>query len=259
MAYHFTFLKSYTDNENKKIYNFTNTYPFKSLGKIKYEYALSSFAFAYNMSFSAEGHHRVYRSGGTEKRKKVQVFCDTFIGKLGEFAVYQYFKDNGIQLPYPDLTIMGEGEWDSYDFTFENRKIGVKTTKTKGNLLLLETKDWNENAQYLPNLKKGSATYTDFLFVRVDTNIVSNLKQKWLYKNDYIDKKVLEEEFQKSSCNFDIAYIPIALVKQAIQQKAIIEKDSYLYTTRIDANNYYIQSGDMIFISDLIKELKSIL
>lgn len=137
------------------------------------------------------------------------------------------------------------------------RKINAKTTKTNGNLLLLETKDWNENAQYLPNLSNGNADYTDFLFVRVDTYIVSNLKCQRLYKSNNIKKEVLEDEFIKPSYHFDIAYIPISLVKHAIQQNAIIEKGAYLYKTLIDANNYYIQSGDMFFISNLINELKS--
>ncbi|MEJ8776740.1 hypothetical protein [Pseudogracilibacillus sp. ICA-222130] len=257
MTFYFNYLSSYINDEGKKIYNFTNPYRFNSLGQIKPEYTLSSFEFANNMSFSEEGHHRVYRSGGSEIRSKVQVFCDTFIGKLGEFAVYQYFRNNGITLTYPDLKIMGQGEWDSYDFTYKNRKIGVKTTKTNGNLLLLETKDWNKNAQYLPNLSNGNADYTDFLFVRVDTNIVSNLKRQRLYRNNNIKKEILEDEFNKSSYYFDIAHIPIFLVKHAIQQNSIIEKGSYLYKTLIDANNYYIQSGDMFFISNLINELKS--
>ncbi|PEE20054.1 hypothetical protein CON95_31140, partial [Bacillus toyonensis] len=89
------------------------------------------------------------------------------------------------------------GLWDSYDFVYKRRKIGVKTTKSFGNLILLETKDWNQNAQYIPNLNRGSADYDDMLFVRVTTDIVANLKSQKLYYQDNIDKNVLQQEFNK--------------------------------------------------------------
>src|SRR5699024_2113484 len=143
----------------------------------KYEYAIASYAFAYAMSFSKEGHHRRTRSGGSSNRRNVEVFCNTFLGKMGEFAVYQYLRQHGVSIDYPDVSIMGVGQWDSYDFVYKNKRIGVKTTKRFGNLLLLETKDWNQNAQYTPNIRNGNSNYDEMLFVGVDSNIVANLKK----------------------------------------------------------------------------------
>lgn len=244
------------DNFGNKIYSFSNIKPFHSMGVINDEYRKESFRFAYRMSFSDEGYHRNYRSGGSHRRKKVEVFCNTFIGKLGEFAVYQYLTKNGnFKFPYPDLTVMGKGLWDSYDFTFYERKIGVKTTKPIGNLLLLERKDWNEYGQYIPDLKKGGGEYTDFIFVRVDIDIESNLRRKRLFYSDFIDTGVLKFEYENASYQFDLLYVPIGLIRFAIQQGAIIEKGSYLNKTLIDADNYYIQSGDMLDIKYLIHEL----
>src|SRR5690625_4244164 len=93
------------DQYGKNIYTFTNTFSFTNYGQLKYEYVIASYAFAYAMSFSSEGHHRRTRSGGSNRRKNVDLFCDTFLGKLGEFSVYQYFRDNGIFIDYPDVSI----------------------------------------------------------------------------------------------------------------------------------------------------------
>lgn len=251
-------LNNFIDQDGNNIFTFTNTKSYTKLGEIRYEYLIASYAFAYGMSFTEEGHHRRNRSGGTEKRKKVPIFCDTFIGKLGEFAVYQYLRDQGIKLRYPDVSILGEGEWDSYDFTYENIKIGVKTTKKSGQLLLLETKDWNKEGQYLPNIKKGHSDYDDFLFVRINSDIVANLKQKKIYYKNDIKVDILEEEFRKAAYEFDIGHISIDLLKKAINNGNIIDKGVFLQSTRtkMDAENYYIQSGNMFSVTSYVDQLK---
>lgn len=248
------------DHEGNNIYEYTKPNYFANYGTLKYECVIASYAFAYAMSFSEEGHHRRKRSGGSRNRKNVEVFCDTFIGKLGEFSVYQYFRQHGITIDYPDVSIMGEGQWDSYDFVYKGRKIGVKTTKSFGNLILLETKDWSQNAQYIPNLKTGHAEYDDMLFVRVNTNIVTNLRRQRLYYQDNIDVNVLQKEFNLGPYEFDISHVPIDLIKAAIQNQSIINKGDYLKSkkTKMDAQNYYIQSGDMYSIQGYIQQLKTI-
>ncbi|UOO43818.1 hypothetical protein I0292_26595 (plasmid) [Priestia megaterium] len=226
----------------------------------KVNYLKESYVFAYNMSFSSKGHHRITRSGGQEKRKQVQIFCDAFNGKLGEFAVYQYLLSQGIEVDYPDISIMGEREWDSYDFVVKEKKIGVKTTKKWGQLLLLETKDWNANGQYIPNLNKGTADYDYIILVRVDSNIIDGLEKRNLYKKDRIDKEVLKEILNESSYDFDIAgYVDKELLVEAIKNKNIIKQNEYLQSgrTKIDADNYYIQAGDMNHINHLTKILSS--
>lgn len=245
------------DEYGDKIYQFTSPFKFANHGKLKYQYAIASYAFAYSMSFSDEGYHRRTRSGGTNKRKKVEVFCNTFLGKLGEFAVYQYFRQHGLKIDYPDLSIMGQGKWDTYDFTYKGRKIGVKTTKSYGQLLLLETKDWNYHAQYIPNLNNGSADYDDVLFVRVKCNIEKNLKEQGKYYSNNISIYLLQKEFNRATYEFDISYVPIDLIKLAIKNQLIIDKDDYLQNkkTKMDAQNYYIQAGDMIKISYYINQI----
>ncbi|MEN2465624.1 hypothetical protein [Ornithinibacillus sp. JPR2-1] len=234
----------------KTIYKFTKPYYFKKIGTVKYEYVILSFAFAYGMAFSDEGHHRRNRTGGGHERSNVEVFSNTFLGKLGEFAVYQYFKSFGIFMPFPDITIAGENEWDDYDFEYNSQKIGVKTTKSFGNLLLLETGDWNNNAQYIPNLNKGKSDYNHFLFVRVKYDVESRLRKRDLLKEATIQPELLEKELSDFSYEFDLSYIPIDFIRQVINDSKTVVKGNYLNNTytELDADNYYIQSGDMIKI-----------
>jgi hypothetical protein len=47
--------------------------------------------------------------------------------------------------------------------------ISIKATKHFGQLLLLETKDWNNNGQYIPNLSLEKQSQYDY-FILVRTN-----------------------------------------------------------------------------------------
>lgn len=209
MLSHYIPSKMDRDANEPQMHLINKRFKFEKIDRLNNDYIRLSYKFAYEMSFTEEGHHRRNRSGGKDKRKDVPIFCNTFNGKLGEFAVYQYFLSKGINIPSPDVNIMGEGEWDSYDFLIEKgdakRKIGIKTTKRIGNLLLLETKDWSKQGQYIPNLDRGYADYDEIILVRVDSDIIKKLKAKKLYLNDQIDEAVLRHELNKSSYEFDIA------------------------------------------------------
>ena len=104
------------------------------------------FSFSYKMTFGKEGIHRNQRSGGQHHRKNGEIFANTLQGKLAEVLLYDFFKDKNIQISEPDFSISGFGVWDSYDFKIKDKLISVKSTKYYGNLLLLECKDWNEDA-----------------------------------------------------------------------------------------------------------------
>ncbi|KGX84003.1 hypothetical protein [Pontibacillus litoralis] len=252
--------------EEKNVYKVYKKNDFYSKTVIRYEYVALSFSFAYAMAYSEEGHHRRERSDGKKSRNDFEVFCDTFVGKLGEHAVYQYIKENikGIEIPLPDLTIEGKGKWDTYDFNFEyggkQRNIGVKTTKHFGNLLMLETEDWDDNGRYIPNKEKETGEYTDFLFVRVNYELIFSLQKRYKHQNEQINPESFASLLSDAHYNFDIHYIPVEYIKNAIENKMIVKKDYYLNTTapsnELDANNYYIQCGDMLKGYELIKALK---
>ena len=78
------------------------------------------------------------------------IFKDTFQGKLAEFAMYQYMKQNNLEVSKPDLSKEKLGKWDVFDITCYGKMITVKSTKHFGQLLLLETKDWTNEGDYKP-------------------------------------------------------------------------------------------------------------
>lgn len=96
------------------------------------------------MSFGGNGEHRNHRTGGTHQRKKGEIFANAFQGKLAECAIYNQFY-NELDITEPDFETYGLGEWDDADFYINDFKISIKSTKSFGNLLLLETRDWNRN------------------------------------------------------------------------------------------------------------------
>jgi hypothetical protein len=230
---------------------------FNPLGTFKEQTIRKTLDFAYEMSFGDGGEHRNHRSGGTHVRKNGEIFANTFQGKLSEFAVYnQLYKD--FVLEKPDLSTYGLGKWDDWDFVINGMKASIKSTKSFGNLLLLETKDWNDSAEYIPNLEKGTASYDIFILVRIEPYCEDLLKKIRALYSQTQSKRSLESLILSEKWKYDIpGFVTREEVKYAISNKHIIQQGQMLNgKTRMDADNYYIQSGDMLPIKDIKKVLK---
>lgn len=218
--------------------------------------------FAYEMCFGT-GHHRNCRTGGQYNRKSGEKFCNTFQGKLAEVVLYNYFKSQGLELKEPDFGIYKEGIWDDADLIIQGKKINVKSAAFISNLLLLETKDWNTKGQYIPNLMLNNGTaaaYDYFVLVRIEPDIKKLFKEKRLLFSDAIDPKIIDDILFRADWYFDIAgYCTNATLISAIANDCILPQNAILNQyTKMDAGNYYIQSGDMGRIEDLVEELKII-
>lgn len=238
--------------ESKKDFENDNTFKDKTIEEV--------FEFAYAMTFG-EGEHRDHRTGGTMNRKKGQIFINTFQGKLSELGVYNMFAENNREaydkLSKPDFDVYGLGEWDDSDIELNKIKFSIKSTKFYGNLLLLETKDWNKKGEYLPNLTiDKNSIYDYFVLVRIKPDgekLMSN--NRLLYSND-IDKKELYSLIKSEIWEYDIAgYITNEDLKYLINNSFILPQKSLLNgKIPMDAENYYVQSGDMKDFSKLIKD-----
>jgi hypothetical protein len=228
---------------------------FIPLGTFKEQTIQKTLDFAYEMSFGKDGEHRDHRSGGTHRRKNGEIFANTFQGKLSEFAVYnQLYKD--YELEKPDLATYGLGEWDDCDFIINGIKVSIKSTKSFGNLLLLESKDWNESVEYIPNLVKGTALYDIFILVRIEPYCEDLLKKMKILYSQTQNKESLESLILTQKWKYDIpGFVSKEELKFAITNKHIIKQGQMLNgRTVMDAENYYIQSGDMRPIKN-IKEV----
>lgn len=245
------------DNEyfiqNLKTFQTGNIFKDETINKV--------FNFAYAMTFG-DGEHRNHRSGGNIKRKKGQIFINTFQGKLSELAVYNTFsqlnKEAFNKLSKPDFDVYGLGEWDDTDITLDNIKFSIKSTKFYGNLLLLETKDWNNNGEYIPNLNtEKNSVYDYFVLVRIKPDAEKLMSSKnFLYSNE-INKKELYSLIKSVIWEYDIAgYITNEDLKSIIANDFILPQKSILNgKIPMDAENYYVQSGDMKDFQQLITNL----
>ncbi|MBF4506100.1 hypothetical protein IRZ83_05415 [Flavobacterium sp. JLP] len=238
-------------------YTVNNRKPFKGsqIDKTDLEKVLN---FAYEMCFGA-GHHRSTRTGGQYGRKNGEKFCNTFQGKLAEVILYNYFKSNAIKSSELDFGIYKEGIWDDSDLTINDKKINVKSAAFQSNLLLLETKDWNTKAQYIPNLNTElTSSYDYFILVRINPDIKRLFRNKRLIFNDSIPKSDIQELIFSSTWTYDIAgYCTTDDLIQTISDNNILPQNSILnQSTKMDAENYYIQCGYMKDIEELIKTLQ---
>ncbi|UUW11339.1 hypothetical protein NLG42_11145 [Flavobacterium plurextorum] len=218
--------------------------------------------FAYAMCFG-DGHHRNHRTGGQYGRKAGEKFCNTFQGKLGEVLLYVFFKSNGLESKEPDFEIYGEGKWDDSDLEIKNKKINVKSAASQSNLLLLETNDWNIQGHYIPNLLSNNGStfkYDYFILVRIQPDIKKLFSAERLMYNNEIEKEVIEKLIFGQNWNYDIAgYCTHSELVTTIANGYVLPQNSTLnHYTKMDASNFYIQSGNMGVIDDLVNELKAI-
>ena len=219
------------------------------------------FDFAYGMTFGGSGAHRDHRSGGQAHRHLGEIFINTFQGKLAEFALYNYVTLVGeMRIDPPDTEMMELTRWDSFDMDIEGSIINVKSTKRRGNLLLLETKDWDSEGRYRPNSESGCEEYDFFVLARVDPDGERIMRENGLLHADVADADVLRGTILSERWRVNLAgYITgEELIDEVIEAGHILPQNSILNGyTRMDAENYYVQAGDMHEIDGLLKEIRN--
>ncbi len=212
------------------------------------------FDFAYKMAFSSEGEHRSRRSGGDHTRRNGEIFANTFQGKIAECAACNYFYkfDKNI---IPDFSVYKLGKWDTVDLSVCGKEIAVKSTKYFGQLLLLETKDWDRNGNYIPNIDKTVSSYDLLVLIRMKPSCEDILKQNRLLYSDFIKRKDLHCLLIKHAWSYNyVGYITKNDLIHVICNKYTLPKGALLNgSTLMDAENYYVQAGDMRSLSQCEK------
>lgn len=233
----------------------TNKKAFSNSHKFKEKTIQKCFEFAWDMSFGNKGEHRDHRSGGKHHRKNGEIFINVFQGKLGECAIYNLFSNNKIELDYPDFSVHELGIWDKFDFNYKEKNVSVKSTAHFGNLLLLETKDWNEDGKYLPS----DISYDYHILTRISPDSKGIMKANKLFYSDVANKNFLMNIILSEEWKWEITgYITKDDLKSIINNNHILPQGSLLSgKVKMDAENYYIQAGDLKNIISMIEELKN--
>lgn len=245
------------------VYCVNNGIIFESLDVLEKDIVEKAFHFAFGMSFCHEGVHRNRRNGGIIRRRRGEIFADAFQGKIAEFALWKLLNNSGIDVEEPDTEMYNEGVWDSYDFIYEDIKIAVKSTKSFGQLMLLERDDWNGEGLYRPNVNTENERYDYFVLIRLEPHTSSVLKKgSLLYSND-CNRAKLEQLIVRQKFSYDIlGYMTKNGLIRLIRDNYFIPQGAYLNriskNNRMEASNYYIQTGNLDPIADLTEILRKI-
>lgn len=226
--------------------------PFSQMGVLSDDTICRVFNFAYEMTFGGNGEHRNHRSGGSLRRSGGEIFANAFQGKLGECAIYEQLQQE-VNISEPDFSTYGLGEWDSVDFSIDEYKLSVKSTKSFGNLLLLETDDWDVDGRYVPNNQAYDFTF----LVRLRPYCEDILRRERMLYTDSVDRSKLINLVLGQRWEYDIpGFITLEDLQYVIRNNFILPKNSLLNgKISMDADNYYIQSGDMHPLEDLLWHL----
>ena len=217
---------------------------------------IMAFDFAFEMCFGY-GHHRLNRTGGQNKRSKIEIFGNTFQGKLAELVLYNYFSAKNLNCSDVDLRVMSANQWDSDDLIVNERSINVKSAAFFSNLLLLEEKDWDNQGRYIPNIHmENRGQYDYFVFIRIKPDIKNILKLSNLLSLVNVEKNKLRDIILSPNWFCDIpGFLDHAdFVRFIIGQVQILPKNSLLNgKTKMDASNYYLQTGNLKPMIQLIQ------
>lgn len=228
---------------------------FEKDGTFKAKTVGSVVEFAYNMTFGSKGEHRHSRSGGSISRGNLEIFINTFQGKLSEFAVanvlyrHKDFKE-------PDLSTYELGIWEDADFQLGEKAIAVKSTKSFGNLILLESKDWDTHGNYTASVNEHR-TYSHIVMVRIKPDAEEVLRNFRPKSGNEVSLPDLSAHLMSLDWEYDMpGYINNEDLANIIEMKFKIPKGALLNgVVRMDAENYYVQAGDLRPIDELISEL----
>jgi len=219
--------------------------------------AESVFEFAFGMTFGKTGEHREYRTGGQNRRKNGELFINTFQGKLAEFGIYRFFHEKNLAPTKPDLGMWEKGIWDSVDLIINDKKINVKSAAFFSSLLLLETNDWDLEAKYIPNKVSGNDIYDYFVLTRVKPDGKGIMRSHKLFYSDIVEKDKLKNIILDEKWLFDIVgFCTRDEIKSLIEIGFILPQNALLNgKTKMDAENYYCQAGDMHSCNELVNLL----
>lgn len=241
-------------NRNGNNYTITRRVPFEPWPELRWESVQAAYDFAYNMTFGTRGEHRDHRTGGHHRRRMGEIFKDTFQGKLAECALYNVLSRNHRNITLPSFDVWQLGQWDVDDYVIDGRRASVKSTKSYGNLLLLERDDFDNNGTYLPNAGTANqGMYDYFILVRMNPFCEDIMKRNRLLYSDNADYNALKNLIINEQWRYDVpGYITRDDLMEVIRDGLVIPRGATLNTnTEIDADNYYVQAGDLRDIDSL--------
>ena len=193
------------------------------------------FDFAKEMT-EGEGEHNENSFGSSDfPRDKQTIFRDALQGKIAEIGFYNYFYNKLNIKETPNFEAWGRGEWEDCDFELEDgRKISVKSTKSYGNLLMLEKDRYDEKGYYLETADGSEPIKYDYFFLIRVKNVESykKIKKKYINGDEYTNLK-------KVKCEIT-GYITYEDFLKIIKNDHLLSAGTKLGSTTLKVDNYYV-------------------
>lgn len=154
--------------------------------------------------------------------------------------------------------MFGENIWDSVDVDCNGKHLSIKSTKERGQLLLLEAGDWDEQGRYVPNIDDAGKTaeYDYHILVRIRPSCEDILREKRMLYGSEIPKQVMEDLLERSWEYCMPRYISRDELIYLIENNFVIKAGQYFNRTRMDADNYYVKAYDMHELTEIDNKLR---
>lgn len=156
--------------------------------------------FAADMSTGGLGQHRDHRSGGRLVRDANEIHDDVVTGKIGEFAVYNFLIDAGVEvLSEPNLDVYGLTIWDvGTDLSIRTPEgkiwqVDVKSTQYYSKNLMLESDNWRIDSSN--NLIRYGTETADIPDYWIGVNVDPEINKARIY--GYLSKGKLKREVRE--------------------------------------------------------------
>jgi len=165
------------------------------------------------------------------------------------YNFYERLNKLGINCPKPEIERWGKGKWDDQDFIINNIRISIKSMAFFSNLLLLETKDWDADGNYIPNKKK----YDLFVIIRLKPDLKSFFRTKRILYTNFLKKELVREIITAIEFEADIpGYVEHEKLVEIIKENQILPQNVFLNgKIKMDAENYYILSRDFTKLENI--------
>lgn len=177
------------------------------------------------------------------------IIMNSILGKMGEFGLYKYFISLGHELNRPELKIRKSGQWDTYDLILQGKKIQIKSSSPKGNILLLNKEDWDSEGNYKYPVKgENNDPYSYFVFCRIKPGFKDIIPDDQIYTEEKIMERLSNVNFR-----MDIAgFVNMDDFKKAIKENKYLKANCRINDAfNISSASYYFDAGDLREIGDI--------
>ena len=226
----------------------THELKFAQLGYVKPAFAKKALDYAYHLVFEKGWRGDPADDPNAVQKKKTELFCNVFLGKLGHCAVYQCLSERKDPNGEPYMVsgfdaFMGFTVNKYQDLMVNCKPTLIRATKSTRQLLLLPKYDWDNKLEY----RKNRQRYVFIFLARIENDPETILKSKGLLSRENLSLDEIERAL------FDVVFfydIPGFITRHDLIFLAgngfsVHKGNGYANLFCVDSDSWYCQCHDM--------------